>query len=904
MHHRFIWAHLAALLLLLSSISLSGGAPAQAALPLDQISANLAGQPIAAGDYLFWLDRRDGGAISGYQRSRARSFVVAALGPQTRVAQLVSDGRTLAWLDLSGAIQRIRRYDLLTQRFAMVELPSRQPAIADMTLVDDVLYYWDAAPDHRGIFAHYLASGQERQLRSLPRATAPGRLKIAGGALVWSEYAAQGAYLPPRATLYLYQLNGRSAERIVVQGQPWSGPFSGFDVAGPWLVWSFALEQQIWLSNLRSGAREVISTGAASRPLIRGATVVWDVWDATAGRSSIAAYSLAERRRTPIVTAGGAYLTAQALVDANTLLVSADHRPALRNELYLAPLPRSRPGVVATIAARPLDRSPSPPTTGQLRVAGRGFVADGAPERRWTFNGVHLILPSRGINGSSFSAEALADPRAAAERRVWLDRAQRIGAQTIRIYVDMPGDTHVATPPAPARIFALARDELAPRGMRLGLVIHNSGRFDDPDGRKMAWLRALLDCFGGGACAAPDSDGVDRTALLAYINADNEINIHRQPLDDLIPGNPDCRPDDPRQPQIAEDCFDHPNPEKRRRYIEQAVSWTALVRATIKQHPTGQPTLITVGMSVDLDKDALGDGQSAVLNYFTPAASAEGRSAQTLADLVDFIAPHSYTALPHWEIVAPIERSAPLFDKPIVLEEFGYPTDPIAQPDPEHPAEFKETSLDLHRLEDGSLQIVANRSDLPPGEEINKLCRYLPKLGVFGERPKRCQPSAPYVVQANLEAIFDMQHFAGGIAFMLADSQEKNDGSKRCHAPDERQQLSKNLFLGLFAIDDRYRCGGTVNTGDGQIKNTGYRVCVAYRTGNTQLGNYRDPVPACALDLTLATPTPIAPTAQPIAPTAAPIAEPDRATHWRMPGALVGGLILLGGGLWLLRRRA
>jgi hypothetical protein len=40
-----------------------------------------------------------------------------------------------------------------------------------------------------------------------------------------------------------------------------------------------------------------------------------------------------------------------------------------------------------------------------------------------------------------------------------------------------------------------------------------------------------------------------------------------------------------------------------------------------------------------------------------------------------------------------------------------------------------------------------------------------------------------------------------------------------------------------------------VNTGRGQIKNTGYRVCVAYRTGNPQLGDYQRRVPACEIDV-------------------------------------------------------
>jgi hypothetical protein len=254
-------------------------------------------------------------------------------------------------------------------------------------------------------------------------------------------------------------------------------------------------------------------------------------------------------------------------------------------------------------------------------------------------------------------------------------------------------------------------------------------------------------------------------------------------------------------------------------------------------------------MSVDMEKDILGDGQSAALNYFARVRGADGRMLPALADLVDFLAPHSYTAQPYAEIVEPIERAAPLFAKPILLEEFGYPTDPIAQPHPQRPNEYKETSLNVRLSSDGTVQLVPNRQDLPAGEDIDKLCRYLPKLGSFADTPKRCNPSAPYVVQMNLAAIFDLRQVAGGIAFMLADSNEKDDGSMECYTPEAARQLSKNLFSGLFATNRNYRCGGTVNTGRGQIKNTGYRVCVAYRTQNPQLGDYRRRVPECEIDL-------------------------------------------------------
>jgi hypothetical protein len=819
--------------------------------PLRQIAAASTGRPVAAGDYLFWHDRRGGGAIYGYRLSQRREFVVRRLGVAHSAASLASDGATLAWLETGDAPQHILAYDISTQYTYTLPVRSADGSIADLALHRGVLYYWDHTPARRGIFAYDLASGIERRISLLPRPTGQGRLAVADEVIVWSEYGASGASLAMR------HLAAGAPERIVVQGQPWSGTIAGFGVTGDSIIWSFALEQQVWLYSISRGTRQVISVGAASRPIIKGSLASWNVRFSNQRRQSIAIYDLASRSLATLVDADAPYAETQAIDDAGNVIFTVDRRPALQQELYIASGTARALHVAESASADVPFRPPGQPLgpgSGQVRVKGKQLVLDAA-SRPWAVNGVQLILPSHGINGGSFSAATLDDPLATAERREWLERAEQIGVQTIRIYLDMPGDAHLVPAPRPEQIYAFARNELAPRGMRLALVIHNSGQFDDPDGRKMAWLRALLDRFGGLSSARAPGQGagwhppIDRTYLLAYINADNEINIHRHAVDAMIPGSPYCRPDDPTIPQIDEDCFDHPNPEQRRRYIQAALGWVALVRGTVKQHRTGQRVLVTAGMSVDLEKDILGDGRSAALNYFIRIAGEDGRRLPSLADLVDFIAPHSYTAQPYWEIVEPIERDQPFFAKPILLEEFGYPTDPIAQPDPQRPAEYKDTSLNLRMLADGSLRLVPNRQGLPAGEDVNKLCRYLPKLGSFGDSPKRCNPSAPYVVQMNLEAIFDLRYMAGGIAFMLADSNEKDDHRKQCYAAETQQQLSKNLFSGLFATNSSYRCGGTVNVGRGQIKNTGYRVCVAYRTGNPQLGDYTRRVPACEIDL-------------------------------------------------------
>ena len=81
-----------------------------------------------------------------------------------------------------------------------------------------------------------------------------------------------------------------------------------------------------------------------------------------------------------------------------------------------------------------------------------------------------------------------------------------------------------------------------------------------------------------------------------------------------------------------------------------------------------------------------------------------------------------------------------------------------------------------------------------------------------------------------------------------------------------------------------------MNVGAGQIKNTGYRVCVAYRTGSTQRGNYADRVPECEIDVAADEAVPLNRLQpQPAPPT--PVVAP--AGRWRTL-ALVFGLLVLG----------
>jgi hypothetical protein len=140
-----------------------------------------------------------------------------------------------------------------------------------------------------------------------------------------------------------------------------------------------------------------------------------------------------------------------------------------------------------------------------------------------------------------------------------------------------------------------------------------------------------------------------------------------------------------------------------------------------------------------------------------------------LADLVDFLAPHNYGG-GAYGVIGDL-RYALGYAGPIVLEEYGFPSDPL-------PVDPRYT-------------------------EGAPACRDAPLSAA-------CANTAPYYVEISLRAIRETT-YAGGVAWMLADV-----AAKRCGADPY------DLWTGLVATGAGY-CGGTA-AASGQPKATGYRV--------------------------------------------------------------------------------
>jgi antitoxin component of MazEF toxin-antitoxin module len=383
-----------------------------------------------------------------------------------------------------------------------------------------------------------------------------------------------------------------------------------------------------------------------------------------------------------------------------------------------------------------------PSNCGQVRTLPEGTLADDGGS--WTMRGVQFFLPQYGINGKTLRDDNYAAARDDGSLAFWLERAQiYLRANMLRVFVDLPstdsGSATVITPTSYSTLHDFATAANA-RGMRLGLVLHNSADWNMTEPRE-SWIAGLLDYFA------------ERGSLptLAYLSADNEINNH-------------CA-------NSGKDCFDTDQNFDAQAYINGALDWVALFRGVVKSR--APQLLVTVGISSEMI-DA--DLTRAAFNFFRP--DSQGRN---MARLVDLLAPHNFsggaTAIINDLRVGAAYRGA------VVLEEFGFPTDP----QPRDPS-----------WTEGSLQCAAS-----------------PLLA-------ECANTAPAFVETNLRAL-QSGSYAGGSAWMLADMQEK-DTATACSDPNK----SFALWTGLFAIGGTYCAGGTTSRNAGQPKATALRVCIAY----------------------------------------------------------------------------
>jgi hypothetical protein len=735
--------HRSLIAILIALLALTGttGPPAHTQpAPNRLLTSALVGAPVAAGQYIFWKERgTEQVALYGYDLATNTRFLLAQ--PANASAAIASDGAIVAWTsgDPADRALTIQGYDLRTR--AVFTLATGISGAGEIAIDQGWLYYTDSALAHRGLFARAIASGREQLI-----SPAGQRPVAADGALLWSEEKSSGVGHTASWSLHLRTGDGRHGDTLIAAGAAGYGGFSGYAVSGSTVAWAFAggaQESGVQLFRLDNGTHTTLAP-AGSDPHIQGSTVLWTEQPSGApGQSQrwlVRSYDLTSGQSATVVLPSTAVSAARAIAGDRTIAITV-----AGTQLHL--IGREARGLrfdaPVSVAGAATCNPALPSSCGQVRALVDGTLADDGG--RWTMRGVQFFLPQYGINGKTLRDNNYAAARDDGSLDFWLERAQGyLHANMLRIFVDLPdtvgGSTTIITPTSYITLhdFAIAANA---RGMRLGLVLHNSADWSMTEPRA-SWIAGLLDYFA------------ERGSLpiLAYLSADNEINNH-------------CA-------NSGQDCFDAVQGFDAQAYIDGALGWVAQFRGVVKSR--APQLLVTAGISSEMI-DA--DLTRAAFNFFRP--DSQGHN---MAELVDVLAPHNYSG-GATAIIGDLRVGA-AYRGAVVLEEFGFPTDP--------------------------------RPRDPSWTEGPTLCAASPLLA-------ECAATAPFFVETNLRAQQSSGGYAGGSAWMLADMREK-DTATACGDPNK----SFALWTGLFAIGGTYCDGGTFSRNVGQPKATALRVCIAY----------------------------------------------------------------------------
>lgn len=773
------------------------------------LSENVVSQPILVGRFVVWVDTRNGpdaAAIYAFNLDTQEEHVIASVGSAR--PKVVGNDATIAWKFIGA--KQIERYALQTQQRLVPVAIEQAGGVFLVALDDDHLYYLcritndgtESCSDP-GLYTYHVTTGITQ--RVLDSGMVP---IIADGTALWLDQVGVDFELS------LQSLDAPSDPPYKLgEGGP-----CFHDVAGDYAAW--CLSQTLYLTTIRSATTITIAERAdvasLAYPVVGPDTVVW-----RRPRSTLRAYDITTGITGTIITTAPHAPHAFAITSEREVLftVPMTATPGGGLKLYLTSLDMRNLNLLEQQEREPPTLDQQTAVTKSPRLPAGRVVIDGQQFRddlgEWQVNGVHFFLPQYGINDDTFAAGNYASDSLL--RAEWLNRAAALGAQTLRIFVSLPSQGNAASY-RDIYNFAVQAEQVGSErghGMRIALVLHNDETGFDLNAERILWINRLVSCFNGAdpePGAQPASCNVgNKLSTLTYVSVSNEINNY-------------CD-------RGTIDCYDLAQQEGTD-YIVRANRWTYAVSCLFKVVDPNIP--ITVGMALDVDDG--GNGVTAVQNLFWKAGDfptecppqsnpddysvfetdnlPEGSSYPALIDHIDFLSIHHYGAILSFyhTVIRPAEGRDPnlgdAYEGLVLLEEHGYPTDPLGV----------DTGDD-----DTSL--------LAEGDDT---CRQFPPFG--SGLPGECAGIAPGIVLNQVDALRNPDFtFAGSMAFMLADTEEKNSRT----AYPTCDNMPSDLYTGLFAADTDYRCDGTTTTGRGLLKNTGFIVCAYYHDATTPCEGFR-----------------------------------------------------------------
>jgi hypothetical protein len=742
------------------------------------------GGTLLVGDYLFWRDTRtQPSSIYGYDLNAQTEFLVS--DSVYEKTNLTGDGTTLVWFERTAInspltdMPRIQSYDIATRTTSTIVTFSDINAATGLSLHNGILYYNNSTPEYRGLLARTIATGQEQLV------SAEGYAPLAAdGVLLWLTAEYVGIHAPAKVSLHMRKLDGSVSDAILMSTD---AGYTGmeYDVDGDNIVWAADMvsgDARVYLYRISTGVAQPISAGPATMPVVKGSTVAWKAWFMGAMidpvQWSVESYDLSSNIVSTVVAKSTTDVHSLDITNQGKLALSVKNtieqseQSAYMTELSARevnlPAPVSVPddqlqpaeGIPEADAAQP-SCTTDPLSCRQVYKSGN-FLFD--QRGRWKLKGVQFFLPQYGINEKTFHDGNYKAAVADGSLNYWLGKADSLEVNMLRLFIELPSkrsDGTIKTPTSHETVYDFALKAKS-RGMRLGLSLHNSADWAMTTERKN-WIWGLLDYFKARK-ALP---------LIVYLNADNEINNH-------------CNATSSTGAKL--DCYDLFD----NAYVNQSIDWVAAFRAAVK---TSFPEmLITVGMSTEMaDADSSSPSHPSH-NYFKKKTN----TSTSLSSLVDFLSPHNYGG-GAWGVLDEIRNPTkqresyseyPDYLGPVVLEEYGFATDPVDVNNPNSLNFFYREGIDLCYPDNN-------------------------RIGCFN--------TASWFIVENIKAVrFNTANYAGASAWMLADMKEKD-------ARDACTKKPFDLWTGLFAIGGTY-CGGTINTSSGSMKNTGKVILEHHKT--------------------------------------------------------------------------
>ncbi len=801
-------------------------------------------RPLVAGHYVFWYkafgsatstSEQDGRLTYGYDLQARQSFVVKQVGNSAQT--LFSDGVDLLWWAVSPGASHTAATPVQSIALESVQdgnAPTKlatappHPGTIFLEAYDQGILYYNREADTYG---YNLNTGVASMVGN-----AAG-LVVHKGVLLWQDELPRGYHesRPSRLHLQTSQLK----DTVIAQDDDYS--FNNYSIDGNNVVWSSGRGTYLYDISKQTTTRLTVepaegamiaanhiawvgSEGAA----IAGDNIAWVAMTYTSEGTpywSVLSYDLKSGQSRVVVASSTAHLYVDGVTAQGDLVYSVENPTQVRRALYLTNVGSSNAGydkVVRTNQLVPdwpiplscLATQHRPTSCGQVSVTDQTNFSDVAGV--WRGRGVQVFLPEYELGGESFFVRNYFDPdpkKATPELpygpvnpdvETLLNAAQHgVKANFVRIFVDLPGDSSkVASIDAILNFLTAANIHQ----LRVGIVMHNSSRANP----NMAYFRdnyfkmdltgtplVLPSCAGRPTTPTPTPTPVNQirkqwiqafitcvtnknlSDVVAYVSADNEINNHCNQTGIAYDGTT------PVEGRV--DCF----------AASQFPGYDALAQRWVREFNAlfvGTGIMTTVGLSTEMYTEGRDDGPATpepipiVATRFFDASTGE----QSLNASVTFLSPHNYggKGLDIKAAIGVARGPNPL--KPVVLEEYGHATDPLAEGVASSNTATPATS---------SPPSISH----PENTEGKRSClvfyiggRSMPVI------PFYCYKVASYFIGVNALSI-RTNGYAGGAAFMLTDVYPA--AGQSCKKPD--------YYTGLYSIGlvspqgkkIRYCCG-------------------------------------------------------------------------------------------------